>query len=50
MAISLNQAQHIVQKLSNEQLMQEYTTGNIPQFVVFSEMQDRKSTRLNSSH
>lgn len=43
MAISLNQAQNIVQKLSNEQLMQEYTTGNIPQFVVFSEMQRRQS-------
>lgn len=43
MALSINQAQDIVQKLSNEQLIQEYTRGNIPQFVVFSEMQRRQS-------
>jgi hypothetical protein len=43
MALSLNQAQAIVQKLSNEQLMQAYTSGTIPQFVVFSEMQRRQN-------
>ena len=40
MAISLNQAQTIVQKLSNEQLMKSYTDGSLPQFIVFSEMQN----------
>ncbi len=43
MALSLNQAQDIVQKLSNDQLMQAYTSGTVPQFVVFSEMQRRQS-------
>lgn len=43
MSLSLNQAQDIVQKLSNEQLMHTYTSGTIPQFVVFSEMQRRQS-------
>lgn len=42
MTLSLNQAQDIVGKLSNEQLMQAYTSGTIPQFVVFSEMQRRQ--------
>lgn len=43
MALSLNQAQDIVQKLSNEQLMHAYTSGTVPQFVVFSEMQRRQN-------
>lgn len=42
MTLSLNQAQSIVQKLSNEQLMQAYTSGTVPQFVVFTEMQRRQ--------
>lgn len=42
MAMSLNQAQAIVQKLSNDQLMRAYTDGSVPQFVVFSEMQRRQ--------
>ena len=48
MAISLNQAQTIVQKLSNEQLMKSYTDGSLPQFIVFSEMQ-RRQQAANSS-
>ncbi len=43
MTISINQAQAIVQKLSNEQLMQSYTNGSLPQFIVFTEMQRRQS-------
>lgn len=49
MTLSLNQAQDIVQKLSNDQLMQAYTSGTIPQFVVFSEMQRRQQMQNASA-
>jgi Phage tail lysozyme len=47
MALPLNQAQAIAQRLSNEQLMKSYTDGSLPQFIVFSEMQ-RRQQAVNS--
>lgn len=49
MALSLNQAYDIAQNLSNEQLMQAYTNGTLPQFVLFSEMELRQKEMKNKA-
>lgn len=42
MAANIYEAQSIVKRLSNEQLIESYKNGSLPQFIVFSEMKSRQ--------